>query len=1342
MAITPDQARAELRRRDAVAELQRRDAVALLGRSSAAADPKNVPSPEYREPGPETPKVATKPEALRPGLVHRLAADVWNAGPAAVVNAVRTNPEGLGGMARDAEILHQYRLARETGEIPEKTGKDQDETVYAEMTKRADAVLAERNKKPFLLGGAAGQVLAGNQIPLPPATGPVEKAVDVVGGVGGAVANIALTRRVMPTAPEALVLETATEAAGGTPGTGAAMAGIMSGAGKIVGKSPVSEGIGKRVLRRVEKAGIESLGFGGLAVAEGASPEEIATQMLLPWAFGAMGAVKELPVEARRQKSIALLNRIAELDKTIPLEAVKVAEKLVKSGAYDTTPADTSSVGANAGPTFKPHGRVQAEIGREIVPTAGRPTVEPKPKEPVPSGMNQEQFGEWLYSADRRGFGKAKSLGFADQWQYYQKNYQNRGFDNRGITPQETPKGASQGPLPVSGETQPRPATVKMMLTQADRQTLRGLGYTDEQIGKLTPEEGGRILDNRVSQTPTVVSDNAPPVEPPATEKSTRIPGTISNAATGELRGGANLPPVTKRPAQSEAEWIQKAIDQGLNNPRNAVARAIEIIENPVPLTEAESAGFGIVLNDANKQYRMAEQITAELPDSDPRFAAAAKQGLLAADTIDKITQATTAAGSPGGGSQRARQMVLGELTDNTSVPSVLSRARIEKGRGLTPAEETKATETVHEFKAAQDRADKVQRIASKRQAGKILRSSRKKGSRYDRMTEADKDAELQDLLREAGEVPDAATLYNMAMNLGSRPGVRTIGDIATRLQEHFPSMNEFSLSDALVEAMERKVRETSQTEQVLKTIRKEARGNKTLRTLTDDALYRIKGGEGPEDKRSLRKPDTDTIQALKEVRDFYTKAMTNSEPVQQAKMQRRIDFLNARIAAGDFLPKSKQVAYEPSQRVLEMQYEAARLNGEIRRQISQQKPRSALSVAAEPLRIVMALKSSFDLSGLGNQGGWALLSHPLRTLRRVPEALNAFASEKETWIINERIRKRANASLYFRDKLEIVEATGHAAFTHGEEQYRSNLAEYIPGIKASNRSFATLLNLIRADSYDSLARFFSEAGGPTKVEGLAIADFVNMMTGRGNVRGHEQTIAAVNGLFWAPRRTISRFQVLTTLGGTLEWGRPSQPGQWRYSPIHLRGTGTTRKLFAGEIGRYMAGLATVYTLGALAGGELEGDPRSTDFGKIKFGNARIDPLSGLSQTLVFISRFATRSTKTAEGDIVPLIGEDLPYTARKLGDVGLDFLSGKVTPGLGVGWSILSGETRFDGPTTPWSVLKDSLVPIAWGDVYKSLVDQGVTRGTALAMLGLLGVGVQVYGDELTRAEYKEYYK
>jgi len=97
------------------------------------------------------------------------------------------------------------------------------------------------------------------------------------------------------------------------------------------------------------------------------------------------------------------------------------------------------------------------------------------------------------------------------------------------------------------------------------------------------------------------------------------------------------------------------------------------------------------------------------------------------------------------------------------------------------------------------------------------------------------------------------------------------------------------------------------------------------------------------------------------------------------------------------------------------------------------------------------------------------------------------------------------------------------------------------------------------------------------------------------------------------PKYVASRFQLLF---GT---------------PIFKKDAGRARQLIIKEYAKTLTGAATVFSMISAAGVaykltnkelSVEADPRSSDVGKMKIGNTRIDLLFGLSQTMTITSRF------------------------------------------------------------------------------------------------------------------------
>ncbi len=179
-------------------------------------------------------------------------------------------------------------------------------------------------------------------------------------------------------------------------------------------------------------------------------------------------------------------------------------------------------------------------------------------------------------------------------------------------------------------------------------------------------------------------------------------------------------------------------------------------------------------------------------------------------------------------------------------------------------------------------------------------------------------------------------------------------------------------------------------------------------------------------------------------------------------------------------------------------------------------------------------------------------------------------------------------------------------------------------------------------------------------------------------------------------------------------------------------GTAATRLAVAKEYARFLGGIGVVYALSQAAGATVEKDPRSSDFGKLKFGKTRLDPLSGLAQASTLIARMTTGETKTQNG-IQKIRGADLPFGRENTADVAARFLRSKLSPILGAALDVSSGKNVVGQPVSPLQAAARLAVPLSFGDVYDAMRDQGMAKGSAMALLSLLGWSIQSYDNKRT---------
>ena len=390
---------------------------------------------------------------------------------------------------------------------------------------------------------------------------------------------------------------------------------------------------------------------------------------------------------------------------------------------------------------------------------------------------------------------------------------------------------------------------------------------------------------------------------------------------------------------------------------------------------------------------------------------------------------------------------------------------------------------------------------------------------------------------------------------------------------------------------------------------------------------------------------------------------------------------------------------------------------------------------------------TSLDLSAVLRQGGKITLGHPVRAMKAFPGSLRAFASEDADFRIRQEIENRPNAPLYKKFGLELT-SIGGDALSRTEEAYASRWVDKVPTavggglIRGSGRSYTAFLNRLRADSFDAmLAALARDGSNPTKEEGKAIANYINVATGRGKVGQNEKSGEVLNTVFFAPRLVASRFQLLA--------GQPLYGGSNR-----------TRKMIAMEYARFLIGVSVVTSLAMMMRDDddeskpIELDPRSANFGKVRFGEEIfLDPLAGLAQVTVFLARVLTGETRTTTKgelrplrdayrltDVAPGLGDGsalgkVGYGGRDVPDVIASFLRSKLAPVPGAVINVATGKNMIGEEVSPVSAAGELVTPMSVGNIVDVLEAQGMARGTAICLLGILGMSVQYRKSEAEQA-------
>lgn len=439
-----------------------------------------------------------------------------------------------------------------------------------------------------------------------------------------------------------------------------------------------------------------------------------------------------------------------------------------------------------------------------------------------------------------------------------------------------------------------------------------------------------------------------------------------------------------------------------------------------------------------------------------------------------------------------------------------------------------------------------------------------------------------------------------------------------------------------------------------------------------------------------------------------------------RTKTENKIKELEERIKNKDFSPKAKKEKLALGEEELTLQYKLDSVKREYDKLLVEQqlKNRGVTQIVkdsiVESLNLVRAIKSSFDVSAVGRQGFFAVISHPIKGFKNIPEMFRALKSDEAAYRINKEIKQRENYKLYEKAEVSLTEFGETSGKV--EEIYRSRWSRALPGVGASERAFVSYLNLIRCDLFDSLYKSAFKGRKASDAELKALGNYVNQATGRGSIKRYEQALQGLGTVLWAPKLVLSRFQML--LG----------QGLWK-------GSAATRKAIAKEYARILTGLGVVYTVSSILGGDVETDPRSSDFGKIKIGNTRVDVLAGVSQAAVFTSRIISGEKKSLKtGIVAPIRGDYVPYGSANTWDVISNFMRTKLTPVIGIGINTIDGKDIIGNKVTLYDIPEQAIVPLAISDIYDAMIEEGVPAGAALGTLGMFGVGIQVHEQKGAR--------
>jgi hypothetical protein len=401
----------------------------------------------------------------------------------------------------------------------------------------------------------------------------------------------------------------------------------------------------------------------------------------------------------------------------------------------------------------------------------------------------------------------------------------------------------------------------------------------------------------------------------------------------------------------------------------------------------------------------------------------------------------------------------------------------------------------------------------------------------------------------------------------------------------------------------------------------------------------------------------------------------------------------------------------------------------------------TTLAIGQEAINIPRQLLAGFlDHSAVLNQGAFLSTRMPLKSLTRLKDTLKVWGSEEEFELFDNAIRQGRNfhriqsiGNVFIADVRK-----GRVFQTEGEELFMSKVLQRVAPFRMSERAFASYLNKLRIDFMENAIgqqtkhyrKVHSKPGVPQaeinrlvdeSVDAMLpeLGRYVNWATGRGTLPSGPAKILSI-GLF-APRLLASTFQL------------PFAPVAAFINADSGRkvaaATLVSKELAKDTVVGLGLGIGILTALDLSGAAEVEIDPRSTDFGRIRVGNLRINMFGRFQPIARLVAQMKTGQKKSTATGLVrdqPRLETLVRGGRTKLSPVG------SLITDLWSGTTVIGEEMR-ELPIQ--SQLYNRLTPIFAQDLIDAVREDSPNK-IPIAATGFFGLGVTTYKTEQTFAE------
>lgn len=792
---------------------------------------------------------------------------------------------------------------------------------------------------------------------------------------------------------------------------------------------------------------------------------------------------------------------------------------------------------------------------------------------------------------------------------------------------------------------------------------------------------------------------------------------------------------------------------------------AVGLVMKPRTISPVEHAGMVIRAGQLLNSYRTTMATAAAL-HRDGNFTAAQEQFKVAENIgglYEAVTRAANLAGTEAGRSLAARRWTAIDLKTYDLV-SMVNRMQAASGKEVdadTKAKLVEVTKAHDENKAKIDALEATQREEQAKQDKedvkefvKQAKAGKKPATRNDKAKKGEKPKTLtrEELLEKltklefdpvkGGEVtPAVADVLAKLGEFHVEAGAKTLSDITGKVKEDVPAVSE----DTIHQAFAGKIAEDAEPKTELQ---RRVGEYKKQAGLWSDIHAILETGKPEEGKAA-----PEASEKVKQLREILAELRYNSlkeerDDAKMADLNRRFNQVQDQLERGyRMIPERKgekqeapgveavrkqiadlerKMAVEDSIFTLEERirrkappeqkrrvelndelFQAYRRKQELQRELARieasYRPKTAWGLVGDAGEFMRSAKATADISAAFRQAVFLGPRRPVEFTKAFGKALVAFFDSEYSDRIEWELRRQPQQIA--RDRAGLYLSSVDSKMTGREESFQSSLAERIPGVGAvvrgSNRNMVTMLNLMRVAAFDT----FREANPDANTETLsAMASYVNVATGRGDLGRFQASANVLAKLAFSPRFFVSRFQLLG-------------------SPFYFaaRDKKVAKEVAKDWVAFVTSGMA-VLTLAHLAGAKVGIEPEDSEFGKIRVGKVVIDIFGGLQQP-ARLMMVAARKTMDNAGII------DVKKDVNML-DYGMRYLFYRASPGISGTYAILFGENILGEEQGIGEAAVRSITPITIEQSVDAWNDTDGDAGSVLTATALssVGVGVQTY--------------